>query len=94
MDKTKLDPKYLKCIFIGYGVGDFGYRFWDAKNWKVIRSKDVIFNEFVMSKDMMKQQIGKGEETEYVELEEIPDKVALTPQDENSEADENAQPDL
>lgn len=65
---------------MGYGVDEFGYHFWDVKNRNIIRSKDIIFNEFVMYKDMMKQQTGKGEETEYVEFEEIPDKVVTTPQ--------------
>ena len=92
VDGTKLDAKSLKCTFIGYGVNDFGYRFWDAKNRKIIRSKDVIFNESVMYKDMIKQQRGNGEKTEYVELEEIPNKVAHTPHDENTEVDESAQP--
>lgn len=49
--RGKLDPKSLRCTFIGYGGDEFGYRFWDDKNKKVIRSRDVIFNERVMYKD-------------------------------------------
>ena len=37
--------------FIGYNVDDFGYKFWDGQNKKVIRSKNVIFNEKVLYKD-------------------------------------------
>ena len=41
--------KYV--FFIGYGDEKFGYRFWDEQNRKIIRSKNVIFNEQVMYKD-------------------------------------------
>ena len=50
--KSKLDAKSLKCTFVGYGTdGEFGYRFWDEQNHKIIRSRDVVFNEKVMYKD-------------------------------------------
>ena len=31
-NRTKLEAKSKKCIFIGYGVDDFGYRLWDYEN--------------------------------------------------------------
>jgi hypothetical protein len=49
-NRTKLETKSKKCTFIGYGVNDFSYRLWDYENHKVIRSKDIIFNEKVMYK--------------------------------------------
>jgi hypothetical protein len=49
--RGKLDPKSLKCTFIGYGGDEFGYRLWDDQNKKIIRSRDVIFNEKLMYKD-------------------------------------------
>ena len=42
---SKLDPKSKRCIFIGYGISEYGYQFWDPKNWKIFRHKDVVFNE-------------------------------------------------
>jgi transposase InsO family protein len=45
------EAKSKKCTFIGYMVNDFGYRLWDYKNNKIIRSRDVIFNEKVMYTD-------------------------------------------
>ena len=41
--------KYV--FFIGYGDEKFGYKFWDEQNRKIIRSRNVIFNEQVMYKD-------------------------------------------
>lgn len=47
----KLDVKSQKCNFIGYGGDEFGNCFWDDKNKKVIKSRDVVFNEKLMYKD-------------------------------------------
>jgi hypothetical protein len=48
---TKLEEKSKKCTFSGYDVNYFGYWLWDYENHKIIRSRDVIFNEVVMYKD-------------------------------------------
>ena len=48
---NKLDAKSKICFFIGYGDEKFGYRFWDEQNKKIIRSRNVIFNEQVMYKN-------------------------------------------
>ena len=72
--ESKLDPKSRKCTFISYGPDEFIYRFWDGQNWKIIRSKSVIFNE----KDINKNRMGtksssieaQVEKLGYVELEE------------------------
>ena len=47
---SKLDAKPKICFFIGYGDEKFGYWFWDEQNKKIIRSRNVIFNEQVMYK--------------------------------------------
>jgi hypothetical protein len=55
-NRTKLEGKSRKCTFFGYGVNDFGYRLWDFENHKIIRSRDVIFNEQVMYKDQLQEK--------------------------------------
>ena len=49
--RSKLDAKSKICFFIGFGDEKFGYRFWDEQNRKIIRSRNVIFNEHIMYKD-------------------------------------------
>ncbi len=49
--RSKLDAKLVKCTLVGYGEDKFGYKLWDDQNCKMIRSRDVVFNEKVMYKD-------------------------------------------
>jgi hypothetical protein len=49
-NKTNLEAKSKKCTIIGYCVNDFCDRIWDYENHKIIRSRDVTFNEKFMYK--------------------------------------------
>jgi hypothetical protein len=31
-NRTKLDAKFKKCAFFGYGIDEFGYNLWDFQN--------------------------------------------------------------
>ena len=69
-NRTKLETKSKKCVFFGYGINEFGYRLWDFENHNIIRSRDVIFNEKVLYKDLLQQHEKK--EDDYVVLDDIP----------------------
>ena len=44
-ERSKFDVKTRHCIFIGYGMDEFGYKFYDPVNKKMIRSRDAVFVE-------------------------------------------------
>ena len=60
----------MKCIFLGYANGEFGYCMWDLAKWKVIRSRDVIFNELEMfNKPTCDMEVNKSNDR-FVEQQE------------------------
>ena len=65
--------KYV--FFIGYGDEKFGHRFWDEQNRKIIRNRNVIFNEQVMYKDRSTVVSDVAEidqkKSEFVNLDEL-----------------------
>ena len=49
-ERSKLDLKSRKCVFIGFERGVKGYRLWDPISKKTVTNKDVIFDEAFMLK--------------------------------------------
>jgi hypothetical protein len=78
--RTKLDPKSIKCIHVGYGDDCKAYRIWNPKTDKVFYSRDVIFDE---------TQIGfkdaDGEDKHLLDVTENVDELPLD--DDNQEYD-------
>jgi hypothetical protein len=92
-NRTKLEVKSKKCTFIGYDVNDFSYSLWDYENHRIIRSRDVIFNEKVMYKDQVQGKIQKKEILEYTVLDEITEKeIPKVPKNQNVQQQEQKIP--
>ena len=50
--RTKLDSKTLKTIFVGYCENSKAYRLYDPSSRKIIKSRDVYFNNEDKPKDI------------------------------------------
>ena len=49
-ERSKLDSKSRKCVFLDFEKSVKGYRLWDPISKKTMTSKDVIFDEAFMLK--------------------------------------------
>ena len=47
-ERRKLDFKTRKCVLLGYGTNQKGYRLYNLGRMKVIHSRDVVFDEISM----------------------------------------------
>ena len=63
-ERSKLDSKTKQCIFLGSEDDEFGYRLWDPKEKKIVRSRDVIFFEDQTIEDF--EQKEKTESTTFI----------------------------
>jgi hypothetical protein len=45
--RSKLNPKFEKCIFIGYSLKQKGYRCFNPSTQKLQVSRDVVFDKMV-----------------------------------------------
>jgi transposase InsO family protein len=73
--RQKLDSKARKCVFLGYGTETKGYRLYDPKHTRVLRSRDVVFNE---SKQGFEKELEDQKETRFVELDYLDDEEPVT----------------
>jgi hypothetical protein len=84
-NRSKLDKKAEKCIFIGYKDGLKGYKLWNPETKKVVYSRDVVFREM---KDVVKQEVlPSKEEPEKIEFDLKDDEADSTEEHESEEED-------
>ena len=62
-ERHKLDVKSRKCLMLGYGSTQKGYRLYDVERMKVVHSRDVVFDETSTA------GLQKETTVQYVELE-------------------------
>jgi hypothetical protein len=75
-NRSKIDKKAEKCIFIGYKEGLKGYKLWNLETKKVLYSRDVVFRE---TKDVVKQEVlPSKEEPKKIEFDLKDDKSDST----------------
>uniref|UniRef100_A0A2N9I8F7 Integrase catalytic domain-containing protein n=1 Tax=Fagus sylvatica TaxID=28930 RepID=A0A2N9I8F7_FAGSY len=93
-DRSKLDPKSKKCIFLGFKKGVKGYKLWDPVAQKVVISRDVVFDEKSMTKAFKeeKSQAAEssnniGRSTVQVELDELESQSNEEPHSNDQEQD-------
>lgn len=54
--RSKLDDKAKKCIFVRYGDEEYCYRLWDPLKKTMVRSRDVAFHEHETMEDRKQTQ--------------------------------------
>ena len=84
-ERSKLDSKTRRSIFLGYGHGVKGYRLYDKAQKKVFFSRDVVFNETRSTKQDDLQNQVQNESSIELEIEyQENDDATIQPADEET----------
>ena len=70
--RSKLDNKVIPHAFVGSFDEEFEFRLWDPTNKKLVRSRDVVFQEDQTLVDFNKANQSKGTSDDFIKLVPIP----------------------
>ena len=90
--RMKLDDRATPCIFTGYGDEEFGYRLFDPKQRRFVRSRDVVFYEDQTIEDLNKAEAPRKEKNRFDDEEDTSPVSSSNPQAENGGATEVEEP--
>ena len=79
-ERSKLDVKTRPCVFIGYGLDEFGYRFYDPVQRKLVRSRDAVFVEDHGIKDIDKAEMEEQYNNDLIDSDPVPTPVVYPDQ--------------
>jgi hypothetical protein len=85
VDNCKLEPRAIKCIFLGSGSGVKAYKLWNPEAHKIFYSRNIVFNESTMfTSDLSTSATNQNSESISVQVEHIDDNVFAPPFGRNS----------
>ena len=92
-ERSKLDSKSKKCIFLGFKKGVKCYKLWDPMAQNVVISRDVVFDKKSMIKAFRKKEESqeKGNSSDnnklvvQVELDEVESQLEKEPHNSDQE---------
>ncbi|CAL1406718.1 unnamed protein product [Linum trigynum] len=87
-ERSKLDSKTRPCVFIGYGQNEFGYRFFDPIQKKLIRSRDAVFIENETIEYVVARKEVPNTDASQPSLGLVPPTLALTEVGEEAQHDQ------
>ena len=85
--RSKLDDKAIAHVFVGYGDEEFEFKLWNPTKNKLVRSRDVVFQDDQTLGDFDKANQSKGTSDDFIELVPIP-LSSKQPRNEDEEIDE------